>query len=669
MKRNLGLFFFILSSLLAIAQTQQGVVKTRGRMANGVLQPGQRLSGATVQVKNRSAVVSKYDGTFAFPVPGNTFLLQSVKKQGYELVDMEICHSHQYSANPLCLLMETPEQQRSDLLAAERNIRRNLQRQLQQKEDEIESLNISIVEKDKQLQELYQNQGDNEKLIAEMAQRYATIDYDQMDDFYRQVSFYIEQGELTCADSLLRLRGDLNGQISSQLHKQEALHQKKKELAKAESVLHAENEELARRCLSFFDSFCLQHQNDSAAHYIDLRATIDTTCLEWQFDAANFYTRQNNAVTAQKYYKRILAQTDAVEENCKSNLMPIKAATLNNLGLLYEQTGQTTMSMSCYLEALSIRNELAIENHEAFLPLVAQTKTNLGMLYTANSRISDGEEMLNDALDILEALSKEHPKKYLPAMAATMSRLSTLYMNSNDAKLQTLAHDLLTQALTSYRHLAQFNPQRYESDVAATLSNLTLFYYQTDLLAEIRSCYSEAIAIYSRLAKDNPPAYLPILTSLTDNLRRMALELNNRGFASDNELQPERGKRYYEESLSIYQELSTLQSDEFRPYVARELGNLSFNAILMKEFAIAENYARQGLTTDSNKLFIYANLSETLILQGKMQEAEAIIKGRKSQLKPLILDDFKKLEERGIISEERENDVRHIIDLLNSDNI
>ena len=191
-----------------MAQTQQGMVKTRGKMVNGVLQKGTPLSGATVQIKDRSAMVSGNDGTFSFPLRTNSYLLQNVKKNGYQLVDMEICRDHKYSASPLYIVMEKPEQQQSDLLAAERKIRKNLRNQLDAKEAEIEALQASQQEKDSLLHILYQQQGDNEKLIADMAQRYATLDYDQLDEFYRQVSYFIENGELARADSLLRTRGD-----------------------------------------------------------------------------------------------------------------------------------------------------------------------------------------------------------------------------------------------------------------------------------------------------------------------------------------------------------------------------------------------------------------------------------------------------------------------------
>lgn len=59
MKRFYWLMMLTVISVAMTAQTQQqGVVKTRGRMVNGKHVQGKGLSGATVQVKGRSAVVS-----------------------------------------------------------------------------------------------------------------------------------------------------------------------------------------------------------------------------------------------------------------------------------------------------------------------------------------------------------------------------------------------------------------------------------------------------------------------------------------------------------------------------------------------------------------------------------------------------------------------------------
>ena len=81
---------------------------------------------------------------------------------------------YDYSTNPLILVLETPEQLTDDKLASERKIRRTLQRQLQQREDEIEDLKeqnkITREEYQQALQQLYAQQETNEKLIGEMAE-------------------------------------------------------------------------------------------------------------------------------------------------------------------------------------------------------------------------------------------------------------------------------------------------------------------------------------------------------------------------------------------------------------------------------------------------------------------------------------------------------------------
>ena len=267
MKRHLLFFFFISLSFVALAQTQQGYVKTKGRMENGKLVPGQGLKGAMISVQGRSTLlVNQANGSFSFPVTSDQFRLDSVKKKGYQLVDMEACpRTYKYSSNPLYIVMETPDQQLQDQLTAERKIRRNLQKQLQDKEDEIENLKaqqkISDEEYRAALQKLYQEQENNEQLIKDMAKRYSELDYDQLDEFYRQVSYCIENGELVKADSLLKTRGDITAQVADIKQRGQALQDERSQLEKAETVQQADIEEAARRCYSYFETFKAQHLN------------------------------------------------------------------------------------------------------------------------------------------------------------------------------------------------------------------------------------------------------------------------------------------------------------------------------------------------------------------------------------------------------------------------
>ena len=290
MKRAFILSLCMLMLTVASAQTQQGVVKTKGRMVNGQLLPGTKLGGAVISVRGRSAVLSQANGQFSFPVSGQTFMLDSVRKKGYQLVDAEAApKSYAVSKNPLFLLMETPEQQLQDKLTAERKIRRTLQQQLQKQEENIEHLKtLSQQEKDSLLRILYQQQGNNEKLIADMAKRYAMLDYDQLDEFYRQVSYLIENGELTRADSLLRSRGDINKLVQNIIQHGAAIQEQEEMLQQAKKVHQSDIDEAARRCYSFFETFLAQHLNDSAAYYLELRASLDTTNIDWLHEAGEF---------------------------------------------------------------------------------------------------------------------------------------------------------------------------------------------------------------------------------------------------------------------------------------------------------------------------------------------------------------------------------------------
>lgn len=201
------LFFIILMIFMHLgvsAQVQQGVVKTRGKMVNGKLQPGKGLAGVIIQLRNHPALVSDKNGIFSFWLKDSVFQITSVSKSGYILTNEDVLRTCKRSANPLILVMETPEQQRSDRLAIGQKFRRTQQRKLQERKDEIESLNVSQQEKDSLLRILHKQRTKNEKLISDMAKYYSTLDYDQLDEFDRQISHYIEEGDLVRADSLLR---------------------------------------------------------------------------------------------------------------------------------------------------------------------------------------------------------------------------------------------------------------------------------------------------------------------------------------------------------------------------------------------------------------------------------------------------------------------------------
>ena len=194
MKKLILLSLALLVATLAVAQTQRGFVKTKGRMVNGQLVPGQGLPGATVNIQGGSSVgVRNADGSFSFVVPARTFMVQSVQKKGYELVDPEVTtRPYQQSGNALYLVMETPEQQMEDQLEAEEKISRTLREQLTRARREITRLKeenkITEEEYNQRISKLMDEQQNNKTLIEEMARQYAQMDYDQMDSLNQRIS-------------------------------------------------------------------------------------------------------------------------------------------------------------------------------------------------------------------------------------------------------------------------------------------------------------------------------------------------------------------------------------------------------------------------------------------------------------------------------------------------
>ena len=397
------LIILCVSSVSVCSQTQQrGIVKTRGRMVNGKLVPGIMLGNATVQIKGHNSIVSRTDGGFSFPVSGaKAYLLQGAHKQGYQMVDAEACREYRPSATPLYIVMETPEQQRADYRQAQSRIRRNLQRQLQEREAEIEQLNIRQVQKDSLLDLLYQQQSDNEKLITDMARRYSEIDYDQLDDFYRQVSYSIEQGLLTRADSLLRSRGDVGRQVEQQLQAGQAIKAEEEKVQRDRQMHTQVNDELARRCYSYFETFNAQFLRDSAFHYLELRARLDSTNQQWLTDCGLYLSHEMaNFDKALDYFKCCLRQSLAVDSGKNIGA----AAAYNNIGLVYElQENRSLEALEYLLKGMLLVKELKGSDYSE----IAKCYNNIGAVYSSLGIEELNKDYALKALAISEKLQED----------------------------------------------------------------------------------------------------------------------------------------------------------------------------------------------------------------------------------------------------------------------
>ena len=303
---------FVLAVFTSSAQTQHGYVKTRGRMdSKGNPIPGERISGATVQVKGRNALVTDANGSFSFPVPANKFFVQSVTKKGYVLVDPDaIAIQYVYSLNPLIFVLESPSRLNEEKQANKRKIRSRRPanppmppKPVGASRDTQKASNDKIrrhQDKDRshsnqETQRLYIKWNNYNQLIDDLAERYSQIDYDQINDLNRRISYCILNGRLTEADSLLRSKGDIKNRIIAVHQENSAIATDATELLQSQSNPDSINfgsqtvdEEIAMDCNYFYDRFILELENDSAAYYLELKVSLDSTNLERINDAGCF---------------------------------------------------------------------------------------------------------------------------------------------------------------------------------------------------------------------------------------------------------------------------------------------------------------------------------------------------------------------------------------------
>jgi len=437
MRRIVSLITLTFVSLMVLAQSQQGYVKTKGRLANnGTIIAGTRLSGATVSVKGGNAVLSGNNGSFSLSVPNNNYFLQNVQKQGYVLTDPDVL-SKQYalSKDPLVLVLEDKNQQAADRRAIERKISSSLYAQLQKRNDELEALKeqhkITEEKYRELLQKLNSDQDDNEKLISEMADRYSKMDFDEVDEFNRRISQLILDGKLSEADSLLNTKGDIRSRTSQLRQHQEAnaqeeqdIKKKQKKLEESKLLAQKELEDLAQDCYSKFEIFKMQHENDSAASYIELRADLDTSNILWQLDAGLFIKDYLvNYKKAEDIYMK--AEKFLSSQNYDNNNYAV--SLFINFSSLFFTIGQYQKSIDYSRKALSLINN-DMPNHQKYYSFIC---ANMGNSYEYLDQLDSAQDFLKKSLQTSIEVYGEYHKE----TAICYSNLGVFYQRINQDSL------------------------------------------------------------------------------------------------------------------------------------------------------------------------------------------------------------------------------------------
>ena len=405
MRRVYTLLILCSLAIESMAQTQQGYVKTLGRPN----QKGVALSGVTVRVKGaHNAVPSKNDGTFSIMINGDSYSLQQVQKSGYELNEMGVIgRKYAYSAQvPLTVVMVSTAQLQADkqrienkaYQVAEMNYKAKMEVLEKQKADNA----ITSEQYRQQIQELQDKFEKYQSLIDGLADHYAHVDYDELDEKEREINLCIENGDLERADQLLQQIGIQQriADIESRLATGQSLMD---EAYKDMAVVLKQQEKDAEYLYQLYTIALSRFDNEKARTYIETRAALDTTNVEWQNEAGEYiHEYLADFPKALSYFVLSLRQS-MIQFGDKSEWV---ARSYINIGGVHLDTGELTLAKEEFSKALQLYIDLFGHTH----PDVAISYNNIGLVYSKLEDYANAMVNYQNSLDIrLTLYGKKHP--------------------------------------------------------------------------------------------------------------------------------------------------------------------------------------------------------------------------------------------------------------------
>lgn len=349
MKRLLLTLIFASLYFAIDAQVQYGVVKTRGRVQeDGSYKPGYRVPEVLVSIKGGNDYICDAAGEFSFNVPNSgNYSISKVVKKGYQLSDFDLLlHQRKYTETPVYILLENNEEVQRYRRVIERKIRTNYQNQIYAMQAELDQLKtIGKVSKEELIQKqriIDEKWNWAEQYVKDLSEKYLLIDYDQDDAFSHKVGYLILSGEFKLADSLLNTKGNLYNRVIKGISTQNAIDNY--------------NEETARMCDYKHNIFLQLNKLDSAAHYLNLKASLTPENIDWQLDAARF----------QAFYLKDHKGGLEIAQNAL-NLCLNDKRFHDNLSLIYCCKGEIYQDlfdyeegMKCYEDAM---RQFLLQNH------------------------------------------------------------------------------------------------------------------------------------------------------------------------------------------------------------------------------------------------------------------------------------------------------------------
>lgn len=628
--------FSILLTLLcttSFAQMQQGVVKTPTRRnVNGTMTKGRYIENATVGIlftnnNSKQSYISGTEGTFSFAASSPYYVTSVVANKGtYTFLDADFAkEQRKYSTNAIEILVDDPnvlKKVREEAMAHEREKIRN---QIRAKEDELNSLKtankISSEEYNKMLDELTKYRNSSEAIVKQIAEVYATKDFDALDDFNKQLLIFVEEGNFASADSLLKTQGSKEELFNRIKKNSAAINKTKEELKLAEEYNNKEKDAFAQRLYSEHLMYLQQPMmQDSALYCLKMRADLDTTNVDAVRDYAALCYEQTKYLECERYYMICLRAYTLIGD------IGNRATILNNLGNLFQRCFDFDKCEKYYNLSLQDFTELFKANPDLYRECLAMLQNNMGNMYDVRKDNTNSEKFFRSAIDNFTQLYNQNPDKYRALLAQAQNNLGILYFSRKNYEI---SKHYLTIALQNRGQLFRQDPNTYRSELAESQNNLGMLYYRTQNLQDSEKFYKAAIDNYEHLFKNNPDKYRQGLARVLNNLGDTYSKLKN--YANS--------EKYYKSAVVHGEKLYKQNPDIFKGDLAMIYYKLAYSSADISHFSEAISSINKSISLIPKEAYFYDAKGEILLMQGKNDEALKMWE-KVMELNPNILDGY-----------------------------
>ncbi len=315
----------------------------------------------------------------------------------------------------------------------------------------------------------------------------------------------------------------------------------------------------------------------------------------------------NGYAFAERTFKSAMAIYQQLAKSNPEVYEPYLADMLGVMGSLYIGKGEFVNAEKVIQESLGKKKQLAQHNPAVYQPQVIATQLNLGAAYTGENELEAAEKIYWETLDFCTAGKARMPEVYIPLFYNTIISMGEFYKGYYHTKKLVEYKAMLGQITLEAQEYTEENIRR-------KLQSEQQFFGRRDVDAEILTGQRKRA------------------TSSTERIRLQQEALRKRKMLVDSGL------------------------TEFTNILAGDYAALSWQLTLGKQYAAAEQIAREGMKYKPQTNMLIVNIAPAILLQeNKYEEAKAWYllwkdkpSGNNKTFKKAFLSDLQTLSDSGI---------------------